>query len=451
MKEGSNQQNSQKAIEGRQKKRCEMNSRERLQQLQRKLYLKAKQAPEYKFYILYDKVFLDYVLKESYRIVKSRGGGAGIDNVGFQEIEAIGLESYLSGIADQLRSRRYRPAAIKRVWIAKATGGRRPLGIPTIRDRIVQAACKLIIEPIFEADFEDSSYGFRPKRSAHGAIKAIKRHLQSGKSEVYDADLRGYFDSIPHDKLLKVLSERISDKRILWLIKLWLKAPVYEDGNYSSGKKRKAGTPQGGVLSPLLANIYLHLLDRIVNNPKSVFARYGIELIRYADDFILMGHLIPEMVLSRLHELLRRMGLRINPEKSKRVNAKESPFDFLGYTVRYDRSIYDTRKRFWHIKPSEASQRRMRQSINMLLKRIGHYGPDDVVRSLNERLRGWLNYYDIPGVSYTKIARRKLNWYMRHRLNRYYNRKSQRKSRLYRQQAFKILVDKYGLIDPLYC
>jgi len=451
MKEESNQQNSQKAIEGRQKKRCEMNSRERLQQLQRKLYLKAKQAPEYKFYILYDKVFLDYVLKESYRIVKSRGGGAGIDNVGFQEIEAIGLESYLSEIADQLRSRRYRPAAIKRVWIAKATGGRRPLGIPTIRDRIVQAACKLIIEPIFEADFEDSSYGFRPKRSAHGAIKAIKRHLQSGKSEVYDADLRGYFDSIPHDKLLKVLSERISDKRILWLIKLWLKAPVYEDGNYSSGKKRKAGTPQGGVLSPLLANIYLHLLDRIVNNPKSVFARYGIELIRYADDFILMGHLIPEMVLNRLHELLRRMGLRINPEKSKRVNAKESPFDFLGYTVRYDRSIYDTRKRFWHIKPSEASQRRMRQSINMLLKRIGHYGPDDVVRSLNERLRGWLNYYDIPGVSYTKIARRKLNWYMRHRLNRYYNRKSQRKSRLYRQQAFKILVDKYGLIDPLYC
>ena len=446
----SNQQNTQRDHNVREKKRRDMSSHERLQQLQRKLYLKAKQEKGYKFYILYDKVFLSYILKEAYGLVKSRGGSPGIDNVSFKEIEAIGLEPYLKELGEQLRIRSYRPDAVKRVWIAKANGGRRPLGIPTIRDRIAQAACKLVIEPIFEADFEDSSYGFRPKRNAHGAMKAIKRNLQSGKSEVYDADLSSYFDSIPHDKLLIAISERVADKRIHWLIKLWLKAPVYEAGEYTSGKKRKAGTPQGGVLSPLLANIYLHLLDRIINNPGSLFAQYGIEIIRYADDFILMGRTIPEVILNRLYQILSRMGLTINSEKSKRVNAKESSFDFLGYTVRYDRSIFDSNKRFWHIKPSEKSQRRIRQNINMLLKRIGHYRPEDVVRSLNARIRGWLNYYDVPGISYTKIPKRKLNWYLRNRLYRYYNRKSQRKSRLYRQQAFNILVDKYGLIDPIY-
>ena len=446
----SNQQNTQRDHNAREKKRRDMSTHERLQQLQRKLYLKAKQEKGYKLYILYDKVFLSYILKEAYRLVKVSGGSAGIDNVNFKEIEASGLEAYLTELGEQLRTRSYRPDAVKRVWIDKANGGRRPLGIPTIRDRIAQAACKLIIEPIFEADFEDSSYGFRPKRNAHGAMKAIKGNLQSGKSEVYDADLSSYFDSIPHDKLLVAISERVADKRIHWLIKLWLKAPVYEAGEYTSGKKRKAGTPQGGVISPLLANIYLNLLDRIINKPGSLFAQYGIEIIRYADDFILMGRNIPEVILNRLYQILMRMGLTINSEKSKRVNAKESSFDFLGFTVRYDRSIFDSNKRFWHIKPSEKSQRRIRQNINTLLKRIGHYRPEDVVGSLNARIRGWLNYYDAPGISYTKIPKRKLNWYLRNRLYRYYNRKSQRKSRLYRQQAFKILVDKYGLIDPIY-
>jgi len=446
----SNQENTQRDHKARLKKRCDMSTQERLQQLQRKLYLKAKHDKGYKFYVLYDKVFISYILKEAYRLVKVSGGSAGIDNVSFKEIEASGLEAYLTELGEQLRTRSYRPDAVKRVWIDKANGGRRPLGIPTIRDRIAQAACKLIIEPIFEADFEDSSYGFRPKRNAHGAMKAIKRNLQSGKSEVYDADLSSYFDSIPHDKLLIAISERVADKRIHWLIKLWLKAPVYEDGKYTSGKKRKAGTPQGVVISPLLANIYLNLLDRIINKPGSLFAQYGIEIIRYADDFILMGRNIPEVILNRLYQILMRMGLTINSEKSKRVNAKESSFDFLGFTVRYDRSIFDSSKRFWHIRPSDKSQRRIRQNINMLLKRIGHYRPEDVVGSLNARIRGWLNYYDAPGISYTKIPKRKLNWYLRNRLYRYYNRKSQRKSRLYRQQAFNILVDKYGLIDPVY-
>jgi RNA-directed DNA polymerase len=445
----SNQQNTQRDHKAGEKKRRDMSTQERLQQLQRKLYLKAKHDKGYKFYVLYDKVFLSYILKEAYRIVKVSGGSAGIDNVSFKEIEASGLEAYLTELGEQLRTRSYRPDAVKRVWIDKANGGRRPLGIPTIRDRIAQAACKLIIEPIFEADFEDSSYGFRPKRNAHGAMKAIKGNLQSGKSEVYDADLSSYFDSIPHDKLLIALSERVADKRIHLLIKLWLKAPVCEDGKYTSGKKRKAGTPQGGVISPLLANIYLNLLDRIINKPGSLFAQYGIEIIRYADDFILMGRNMPEVILNRLYQILKRMGLTINSEKSKRVNAKESSFDFLGFTVRYDRSIFDSSKRFWHIRPSDKSQRCIRQNINMLLKRIGHYRPEAVVGSLNARIRGWLNYYDAPGISYTKIPKRKLNWYLRTRLHRYYNRKSQRKSRLYRQQAFKILVDKYGLIDPI--
>jgi RNA-directed DNA polymerase len=446
----SNQESTEEKSVAQCKRRRDMTSTERIRQLQRKLYLKAKQEKGYKFYVLYDKLFVPYILKEAYQDVKSNYGSAGVDNISFQEIEANnGLEGYLSELGEALRTRSYRPSAVKRVWIEKANGGQRPLGIPTIRDRIAQAACKLILEPIFEADFEDSSYGYRPKRNAHGAMKAIKRNLQSGKHEVYDADLSSYFDSIPHDKLLIALSERVADKRIHWLIKLWLKAPVSENGKSTSGKKRKSGTPQGGVLSPLLANIYLNLLDRIINKPGSVFAQYEIAIIRYADDFILMGRMIPDIILNRLQHILSRMGLTINRDKSQRVKAKESSFDFLGFTVRYDRSIFDASKRFWHIRPSDKSQRRIRQNINMLLKRIGHYRPEDVVAKLNARIRGWLNYYDAPGISYTKIPKRKLNWYLRTRLYRYYNRKSQRKSRLYRHQAFEILVRKYGLIDPL--
>lgn len=430
------------------KKRKDMSTEERLQLLQRNLYLKAKQEKQYRFYILYDKIFLDYVLQEAYKHVKRAGGSPGIDRQSFTEIEGEGREQFLKDLSEDLRKRSYRPKPVKRVWIDKEDGSKRPLGIPTIRDRVAQTACKMIIEPLFEADFEDCSHGFRPKHSAHDAIRQIKEHLKAGKTEVYDADLSKYFDSIPHDKLMKTLEMRISDPRVLHLIKLWLKTPVIEDGKTKGGKKNTKGTPQGGVISPLLANIYLHLLDRIVNKPNGLFAKYQVKMVRYADDFVLMGQNINGQCLSKLREVLNRMELTINETKSKLIQAQEAPFNFLGFTVRYDRSIYNGDSRFWNIRPSDKSRKRVRQNIRAKLKTIGHYPPEAVVDVLNPMVRGWINYYSIDKVSQMQVDKRKLTYYLRDSLTRYYNRKSQRKSRVYGQHAFDILVKRYGLINP---
>lgn len=433
----------------RPKKRKDMTSSEKLQLLQSKLYQKALQEKTYCFYILYDKIFLPYILAEAYKLSKRAGGGAGVDHQTFAEIEDQGRELFLKDLQEDLRKRTYRPKPVKRVWLEKEDGSKRPLGIPTIRDRVAQTACKLVIEPLFEADFEDCSHGFRPKRSASGAIEQIKGHLEAGKTVVYEADLSKYFDTIPHDKLMKALELRISDPRVLHLIKLWLKAPVEEEGGGTTGgKKTTKGTPQGGVISPLLANIYLHLLDRIVNHSASMFAKHGIRMVRYADDFVLMGKQINEACLTRLGDLLTRMGLTINEGKSKLVNATAEPFDFLGFTIRYDRDLFKSGKKYLNISPSAKSCKRVRRKLAAKLKLIGHYPPELVVRELNPIIRGWLNYYTIDRVSYTQMARRQLTHYLIERLWRYYNRKSQRKSRLHGQQAFDKLVNVYGLINP---
>jgi group II intron reverse transcriptase/maturase len=425
-----------------------MSTGERLQLLQRKLYLKAKQEQDYRFYVLYDKIFLDYVLKDSYERVKAAGGSPGCDNQTFTAIESDGLDTFLEKLKEELRTKQYRPNPVKRVWIPKANGGERPLGIPTIRDRVAQMACKLIIEPLFEADFKDCSYGFRPKRSAQDAIKQIKTHLREGRKEILDADLKGYFDNIPHDKLMKALSIRIADPRILHLIQLWLKAFVVEDGKIKGGNGRKKGTPQGGVISPLLANIYLHLLDRIVANPEGAIAKAGIKLVRYADDFVLMGKQVSAGVMEWLKRLLSRMELELNEEKSRMLDAKATPFNFLGFTIRYDVSIFASKGKFWNIKPSEQSCKRLRQTIRKKLGEIGHYAPIEVSKALNPIMQGWLNYFDIKGVSYTQKTRNELQLYLQERLYRYYNRKSQRKTRLYGHQAYEKLVHQYGLIPP---
>jgi len=230
---------------------------ERVRDFQRKLYRKAKQDPKFRFYVLYDKIRLMQFLAEAYRRVKANRGAPGVDGITFELIEDMGLDDFLSQLQKELLSKTYKPEPVLRVYIPKADGSKRPLGIPTIRDRIVQMACKLVIEPIFEADFDDASYGFRPKRSASDAVRVIREKLKEGKTHVLDADLSKYFDTIPHNKLLTLIAQRISDKNILHLIKLWLKAPVVEDGKVSGGKRNKLGTPQGGVISPLLANIYL--------------------------------------------------------------------------------------------------------------------------------------------------------------------------------------------------
>lgn len=448
----SNQEKVQSEIERlSSKRRREMSSRERVKLLQLKLYQKAKQEVAYKFYILYDKIFLDYVLEEAYKRCKSKKGARtpGVDGKTFKQVEEEygSAKAFLEEIKEELRKRTYKPKPVKRVMIEKPNGGQRPLGIPTIKDRVVQQACKFVIEPIFEADFDDSSYGYRPKRSAKDAISEIKDNLKGGKNMIYDADLSKYFDTIPHDKLLITIKERITDPRVIALIRLWLKSPIVEeDGSYGGGKGSSKGTPQGGVISPLLANIYMNLIDKIVNKENGYFDRQGIRMIRYADDFILMSKHINQEVLLRLRRYLDHMELIINEEKSKLVKACETSFDFLGFTIRYDRSILYRGTRFWNVKPRAESEREIRQKINKRLKEIGHYPTHKVVSELNPKLRGWMNYYRAEGVSYTQVSFRKLDSYIRNRLNRYYNRKSQRKSRLYGQEAYKLLTEKYGLV-----
>lgn len=408
-----------------------MSSFERVQEYQRKLYLKAKQEKDFRFYILYDKIFLHFILAEAWQQVKANGGGAGVDGVTIEQIEQEGEDKFLKELAEELRQQTYQPSAVKRVMIPKANGEERPLGIPTVKDRVAQTACKLVIEPIFEADFADCSHGFRPNRSAKDAVTKIKEHLKAGKTEVYDADLSKYFDTIPHDKLMIALKERIADQRVLRLIEKWLKAPVYEDGQYKGGKKNKVGVPQGGVISPVLSNVYLNLLDRIVSSGKGTFQKAGLVLVRYADDFVLMGRTLEKGSLNKLRDILGRMGLTLNEEKSKLINARKTPFNFLGFVFRYDRSFKNPQgSKFWNVKPNDKSIKKIRANIGMALKGMGHYKPEDLVRELNAKLRGWLNYFEIEGVSYPYIAKRKLNSYLRRRMFLYFNRKSQRKSRL---------------------
>ena len=430
------------------KAKHEMSDAERVRDLQRKLYRKAKQVKEFRFYVLYDKVRLPHFLREVYKRCKTKNGSQGVDGISFQDVKDYGVDKFLSEIKDELEKKTYKPQAILRVEIPKANGKTRPLGIPTVKDRVVQMTVKLVIEPIFEADFEESSYGFRPRRSAGDAVGAIKENLQAGRSDILDADLSACFDTIPHKELMYLLAQRISDRNILHLIKMWLKVPVMEDGRPRGGKKRKVGIPQGGVISPLLANIYLHLLDKAVNKPGGIFQKSGVRIIRYADDFVLMAEKIPEECLVYLKGLLSRMKLQLNEEKSRVVFAQEESFDFLGHTFRYSDDLYGRPVKYWNVEPSKKSQKKVRQKIREYLSKNSHKAPEILVDDLNAILRGWINYFTIEGVTYPDKAKRNLRYYLGIKLRRYYKRKSQRKSKLYNQGAMRILVERYGLIDP---
>ncbi|MDT8317356.1 MAG: group II intron reverse transcriptase/maturase [bacterium] len=372
---------------------------ERIRMLQRKLYHKAKQEPAFRFYALYDKVYRADILSHAYNLVRSNRGCAGIDGISFEDIEADeGLSAYLAELEEALKSKTYKPSPVKRVMIPKDDGSERLLGIPTIRDRVAQMAVKLVIEPIFEADFCESSYGFRPKKSAHDAIDDISYALNRGYTKVIDADLSKYFDTIPHDKLLKVVAERILDGEILRLVKMWLKATVVEEGrdgknrNVGGGKGNRKGTPQGGVISPLLSNIYLHLLDRTWVR-RHLEKRLGARLVRYADDFVVLCREGTQRPLEVVTLILKRLELALNEDKTGVVDTYHASFDFLGFEVRMRQSCR-TGNIYPHVQPSKKSLKKAKDRITELTHRRMTPLPIDILMDqVNASLRGWTGYF----------------------------------------------------------
>ena len=417
----------------------------KIRELQRKLYQKAKQEEKFRFYLLYDKVYRGDILSHAYKLVRNNKGASGVDGETFEAIEGKegGVERYLESIAEELKGKTYKPMPVRRVYIPKADGSKRPLGIPTIKDRIVQMAVKMVIEPIFEADFHENSYGFRPKRNAHQAMDDISFHLRRGNAQVIDADITKYFDTIPHNKLLQLVANRVVDKHILKLIKMWLKAPVIEEGE--DGEKRyrgnDRGTPQGGVISPLLANIYLNVLDRIWKL-KKVQERLGARLIRYADDCVVLCQDNTERVLRGIKTVLRELELNLNEEKTKVVDARQESFNFLGFTIEVKKSP-KTGREFPLIKPSKKATKRIKAEIKNLTCRKNLALPKEVVvNKLNEVVRGWTNYFYYGHCSRDLIT---LKGFLDERVRIYLRRKHRIKSRGYKAYPYRYLYENLRL------
>jgi len=365
---------------------------EKVRQLQRRLWVCAKTSKTRRFHALYDRICRSDVLWEAWKRVRSNKGAAGVDETTLRSIEEQGATQFLEGIQADLKAGRYRPSPVKRRWIPKGDGKQRPLGIPTVRDRVIQMAAKLVIEPIFEADFQPCSYGFRPKRSATQALEAIREAGNRGHSFVVDADIQGYFDSIDRSMLIELVKERISDRRVLKLIRQWLEAGVMEDGMV---RETLAGTPQGGVISPLLANIYLNKLDRIW---AARCSSLGV-LVRYADDFVAMCRTESQAqeALRRIRLVMNRLGLRLHPEKTRMVDLRrgKGSFVFLGCTIRKKRSIQrNPRMHFMQRWPSPKAMKRVRERVHELTD-SRHSGKDvkQIIATLNPVLRGWGNYF----------------------------------------------------------
>jgi len=359
--------------------------------LQRKLYLAAKTNPKRKFGVLYDKVCREDVLRAAYAQVRANKGAPGIDQQSFEIIEKeVGVGAFLNEIRVKLIAKRYKPLPVRRVYIPKADGTQRPLGIPVIVDRVVQAAVKIVIEPLFEAVFKDFSYGFRPRKNAHQALREVYKWLNFKCHWVVDADLKSYFDTIPHDKLLLSVRSRVIDRSVVKLIAMWLQAGVMEEMGV---RTETTGTPQGGVISPLLANLYLHWLDQTWEKKGLGNRPHDAHLVRYADDFVILCRERPEFYLEQVKQVLDRLGLTLNAKKTRVLNVNAETLDFLGhrFTVRPSNR---TGKRSTFFYPSPKAMNSVKKKIREVVRTGQHWNlPELVKEKINPILRGWGNYF----------------------------------------------------------
>jgi RNA-directed DNA polymerase len=419
---------------------------EKIRMLQKKLYSKAKQEPNYRFYLLYDKIYREDILAHSWTLAKANAGAPGVDGQSFEQIESQGLEKWLGGIREDLRNRTYKPEPVRRVMIPKAGGGQRPLGIPTIRDRVVQTATKLVIEPIFEADLEPEAYGYRPRRSAADAIQKVHEHLCDGYTDVVDADLTKYFDTIPHGELMQSVARRIVDRDVLHLIKMWLKVPVEErddDGKsrWTGGSATTCGTPQGGVISPLLANIYM---NRFLKYWRWTARgeQFRARIVTYADDFVILSRGCAVEAMEWTRAVMSKLGLQLNEHKTAVRDAQQDRFDFLGYT--FGPHWYVPKKqRYLGASPSRKSVSRVKVKVRELL-RPSNVGPwEDVRDPLNRLLRGWSQYFNYGTRS---RAYQSVNRYVHDQVCHFLRRRQQLPSRGTARFSADVLADDLGIL-----
>jgi RNA-directed DNA polymerase len=418
----------------------------KLRRLQEALYTKAKQEPAARFYLLYDKVYRADILAHAYALSQQHGGAPGVDGVTFEDIEGAGMERWLAAVQEALRTETYRAQPVRRVLIPKPGGGERPLGIPTIRDRVVQTAAMLILQPIVEAEMDPTAYGYRPGRGALEAVQEVHRALCAGHTEVVDADVSQYFDTIPHAALMKSLARRISDAKLLRLLKLWLKAPVAESAagggwRYSGGKRATRGTPQGGVISPLLANLYMNRYLKVFRL-RGLDRRYGARLVNYADDFVVLCRHGAAEVLAQSRQWFVQMGLTLNEQKTRVCDGRRESFSFLGYTfgpLRYQKDGHG----YLGAAPAKKSVERVKEGVRRILRPSNQAPWDVVVGELNRLLRGWANYFSY-GTRYS--AYRAVDNYVYERARHFLRRRHKVPTRGGRRFSGAVVFEELGVL-----